>query len=311
MSAYLSVVIPTLNSVQYIERTVVAVQAALSETGMTTELIVVDDGSVDGTWQILLELTKLFRTPVEMKAIRLQKNVGQHASTLCGLRASRGKYIVTIDDDLQNDPAEIPAVLAHLIASGMDAIIVRYETFEKSFVRRLGSRIMQLLLKSVFRPPPGITSSPFRVMKRSVVTQISATTKSKPFITGELFLATSLITNFSGTHKKRISGPSNYKFRQLLTLCSTILFAYSIKPTLATIKASFLLSFSFLVWGTYVFINQMGRNETVPGYASTMIIVSIIGASILLVLGFVLKSLTSALTDLQKPAQFNIAERTF
>jgi glycosyltransferase involved in cell wall biosynthesis len=311
MTTHLSVVIATLNSAQNIERTLAAVQAAVSETGMTTEIIVVDDGSVDETWQILLKLTQLFEAPVELKAIRLQKNVGQHASLLCGLRASSGRYIVTLDDDLQNDPAEIPAALVHLIASGMDAVIISYETFEKSFVRILGSRIIQFMIKSVFRPPPGITSSPFRIMKQSVVNQISATSKSRPFITGELFLATSLIANFSGIHKKRISGSSNYKLRQLLTLCSTIFFSYSLKPVFASIKASFVLALSLFFWGTYVVINQMGRGETVPGYASTMIIISIIGASILLVLGLVLKSLTIALMDLQKPSQFNIAERTF
>jgi undecaprenyl-phosphate 4-deoxy-4-formamido-L-arabinose transferase len=310
MSVDLSLVIPTLNSARQIRHTLLAIEAALHDSDMTTEVIVVDDGSVDGTWGVLAELAKSHKTVFELKAIRLRRNVGQHSSTLCGLQASRGTYIVTLDDDLQNDPAEIPAALKFLIDSGKEAVIVCYETHEKSFVRRLASKCTHLLVRTVFQPPPGIKSSPFRIMNRAVVTRICNTRKPKPFITGELFLATSSIANFVGIHGRRTSGRSNYRIRHLIALFSTILFAYTTKPTLAAIKGSLILSSCLFGWGTYVFISQVSQSETVPGYASTMIIVSLIGSSLLFVIGLVLKSLSFAISELLGPMQFDIAEKT-
>ena len=309
MSRSISIVVPTINSAHFIADTLAAIEEALQTADFTTEVIFIDDASTDSTWQVLVELAGISRAATQVRAIRLRKNVGQHASILCGLRESKGDYVITIDDDLQNDPSEISGALDYLISSDVDVVVVSYESFKKSLIRKLGSVLIQLLVKSIFQPPPNIQSSPFRLIKRPIVEKICATAKPKPFITGEIFLATSSIANFKGVHFKK-KGRSNYKFRQIISLCSTILFSYSTKPTLLAIKTSLFVSTSLLAWGTYVSIAYTVRSEMVPGYASTMFVVSLVGSSVLLVVGLAVKSLSVALSELLRPAQFDISGKT-
>lgn len=305
----ISIVIPTMNSSRFIGETLEAIDKAIQATHFTTEVIFVDDASTDDTWQVLLELAESSRAALQVRAIRLRKNVGQHASILCGLRDSKGDYVITLDDDLQNDPSEIAGALDYLISSNVDVVVVSYKSFEKSFIRKLGSKLIRLLVKIVFQPPPNIQSSPFRLIKRPIVEKVCATAKLKPFITGEIFLATSSIANFEGVHRKK-KGQSNYKFRQIISLCSTILFSYSTKPTLLAIKTSLIVSTSLFAWATYVLISNTIRSEKLPGYASTTLIISLVGSSVLLVVGLAVKSLSTTMSELLRPAQFEIFGKT-
>ena len=139
----LSVVIPVFNEEESVTHLVAELHAALDPTGLRFELVLVDDGSSDGTWPIMLGLSE--RDP-SLNLVQFRRNFGQTAAMQAGLDASRGKLIVTMDADLQNDPADIPAMLKKL-AEGYD-LVAGWRKYRKDpfLNRKLPSMIANRLI---------------------------------------------------------------------------------------------------------------------------------------------------------------------
>ncbi len=115
-----SVVIPVYNSARFLPNLVARLMSVLQTETPQFEIILVDDGSTDGSWDVLSELWT--RYPSHVMAIQLMRNYGQHNALMCGFRQARGQYIVTMDDDLQNPPEEIPKLLSAIRRSGVDLV---------------------------------------------------------------------------------------------------------------------------------------------------------------------------------------------
>ncbi|MDH5564083.1 MAG: glycosyltransferase, partial [Nitrospirota bacterium] len=114
----ISVVIPVYNSAQYLSKLVLRLMTVLQAETPRFEIILVDDGSTDESWDVLSELWARF--PSHVIAIQLMRNYGQHNALMCGFREAQGEYIVTMDDDLQNPPEEIPKLLSAMRTSDAD-----------------------------------------------------------------------------------------------------------------------------------------------------------------------------------------------
>jgi glycosyltransferase involved in cell wall biosynthesis len=132
----LSVVVPAYNEAESLRPLVEALRRSLDGLGEAYELLVVDDGSTDGTRAVLDELAP--RHPC-LRVLRLVRNAGQSAAFLAGFDAAAGEVVVTLDADLQNDPADIPRLLAAL--PGHDAVLGVRATRRDDAVRRLSSRV--------------------------------------------------------------------------------------------------------------------------------------------------------------------------
>lgn len=133
----LSLVVPLYNEVENLEDLVREIRAALGPTGLAWESIFVDDGSTDGSLELLRRLAAADPT---VRVLRHARNAGQSAGLATGFRAARGAIVVTLDADLQNDPADIPKLLAEL-ERGSDVVSgVRVERRD-TWVRRASSRI--------------------------------------------------------------------------------------------------------------------------------------------------------------------------
>jgi glycosyltransferase involved in cell wall biosynthesis len=280
----LSVVIPTFNSKSYIHQTLTRLAAALETISDQAEVIIVDDGSTDGTWLMLNQFIKRGDLRPEFHLLRLAKNCGQHTALLCGLRTSRGEYVVTLDDDLQNDPFEIPRILEQLIDSDADVAIVAYPSTKKSLLRSAGSSAVNALVTLIFKKSWHISLSPFRILNRRVTDQICNTKVPNPYITGEILRATNSVINVEGTHHPRVFGQSNYGLAELWALTRRILYSYSVGPLRWAIRIGLVASFSSAVFSILVVARALTGAESVPGWASTMFIVSAFNTQIMLIL---------------------------
>src|SRR5689334_8474595 len=109
-SVEISVVIPVYNSAEMLPLLHARLDAVLATMGNSFEVIYVDDGSQDASWSVLRQLEQQYRGSVT--AVQLMRNYGQHNALMCGFRQARGNYVITMDDDLQHPPEEIPKLLA-------------------------------------------------------------------------------------------------------------------------------------------------------------------------------------------------------
>src|SRR5262245_23689081 len=217
-----SVVIPVFNSEEIVGETIRRTVAFFEGEHLSYEIILVNDASSDGSWEVLREAAA--RYP-HVRVVNLLRNYGQHNANLCGLRRSKGDYVVTMDDDLQNPPEEI----IHLIdeaMQGADAVFGEFRHKQASRHRRLGSIAIGLMNRRIFGQPPDLVVSNFRLLRRDVVDRICASRSAYPYITGQALLYSNRPANARVEHSPRPAGKSNYNPVRIARLVLRILFSY-------------------------------------------------------------------------------------
>ena len=180
LPAGISVVIPCYNSEATVSDLTRRLAQVLPTLAAPFELILVNDGSTDGTWAAIEAVTREFSW---VRGLDLMRNYGQHNATLCGARAALYDVTVTLDDDLQNPPEEI----AHLIekaAEGFDLVCGRFRHKQHASYRRLGSVIIGAINERIFGKPKDFWATNFRLIHRSVVERVCAYRTAYPYING-------------------------------------------------------------------------------------------------------------------------------
>jgi undecaprenyl-phosphate 4-deoxy-4-formamido-L-arabinose transferase len=162
VSQSLSVVIPVYNGAATLPALIDRLVPVIRTAAVHYEIILVNDGSRDDSWGTVESLTR--RYP-EIRGIDLMRNYGQHNALLCGIRASRHDVIITMDDDLQQPPEEIPRLLEKL-GDGYDVVYGRPEREQHGLWRNLGSRIAKAALATATGGEVAPMVSAFRAFRR-------------------------------------------------------------------------------------------------------------------------------------------------
>lgn len=171
------------------------------------ELVLIDDGSSDGTF---LELEAIARLDSRVKVVRLRRNFGQSAAMQAGLDCARGDVIVTMDGDLQNDPHDIPRLLAKL-EEGYDAVLgQRLHRQDKLFVRKVPSLIANWLIRSVLSVPFKDFGCTLRAMRRDVSRGLLLYGEMHRFITALVIQQGAKVAQVNVQHHPRLAGQSKY-----------------------------------------------------------------------------------------------------
>jgi dolichol-phosphate mannosyltransferase/undecaprenyl-phosphate 4-deoxy-4-formamido-L-arabinose transferase len=268
-----SIVIAVYNSTQsLLELTERLVQVFNDQIKDTFEIIFVDDASPDpGTWDTLKALHAKYPNIV---LIQLMKNFGQSGAVLCGLRYARGKYIITMDDDLEHLPEEIPTLIKH---RDHDIVIGAFHSKTHSFFRRLASKIKGYFDYKIIGKPRHIKNSPFKLIRKEVVDAVNRMNISNPFISALLFYASNDIVNVSMKHGKRKYGQSGYTLNKLFQQFFNLLFNNSIYllkiiGNLGTLFAALSIALSLFYLYKKIFIGI-----PVPGWTTVVILLLLFG----------------------------------
>lgn len=280
-SVDLSVVIPVYNSAQTLPTLVRRLLDVLNRMGKRFELIFVDDGSEDDSWEVLKGLQEAHAENIG--AIQLMRNYGQDNAIMCGFRHTRGQYIVTMDDDLQHPPEEIPRLLEAIQAKGLDLVYGCYKEKKHSVWRNTGSFLVNSFYKLVFKSP--ITTTSFRILKRELLVSIFSYSLNFTFIDGLLAWNTQRIGEVTIEHHERFGGRSSYSVGKLAISALNIFTNFSLLPLQLTSACGFLVAASGFVTALYYFIQYLLVRTPVPGYASIIIAVLVLGGLQLLALG--------------------------
>lgn len=228
----LSLVIPVYNEEENLRPLADEIEAALRDQPLTYELIFIDDGSSDNSFPILRQLCQ---TDERIVAIRFRRNHGQTAAFAAGFNHARGHYILTMDADRQNDPADIPQLMAK-IQEGYDVVNGWRQNRKDAFLmRRLPSRIANRLITRLTHVPLRDRGCSLRLFRAEVVRDLHLYGEMHRFIPEMVNFAGFTMTEAPVNHRPRVAGTSKYgisrTFRVILDLF-TILFLrrYSDRP---------------------------------------------------------------------------------
>ena len=244
------------------------------------EIILVDDGSKDDSWDVMQSLQKNYDRLV---TVQLMRNYGQHNTLMCGLSMARGEFIVTMDDDLQNPPEELPKLLDHIKQAGLDLVYGCPDTRSHATWRNLGSTIVWRFYRKVFRNP--ITPTPFRIMRHQLVRSVLFYDLNFTYLDGLLAWCTDRIGTVAVEHHARLQGRSGYSIGKLLGLALNLYTNFSLIPLQVVSTVGFLTAAAGFLVGLYYLVQYLLTNIVVPGFASTIIAILIIGGVQLLALG--------------------------
>lgn len=274
----LSIVIPCYNCEKTIEELHQRLNKALSCLNVTFEIIYVNDNSKDMTSSLLQSLAL---NDKNVTAIDLMFNVGQFRALVCGLDFASGNYVITMDDDLQHPPEQIAQLYyAHKANAGVDAVIGRYKKKQHSFIRNLGSLLMQKLCQNESK----IQLSSFRCLNRKAVAVLLAHKTMFPLIGTLLLKSTSRIINVDVEHDERKRGRSNYTLFKLIQTVLDKIFSTSL-PLKFVSYSGILISMASLVIALYYFIQYLTGKIHLPGWTTVVLLINIYSGLLLLSIG--------------------------
>jgi undecaprenyl-phosphate 4-deoxy-4-formamido-L-arabinose transferase len=220
----LSIVVPVYNGEANLVSLVERIKTLMPSINSEWELIFIDDGSSDGSLQLMKRLSE---SNPRIGWISLQNNVGQQLAVLCGLRHSRGDYVVTMDDDLQHPP-ELITSLYKEVSAGFDAV---YAVADES--RRTGGVLRGGALRDMFftlflKKPAGLRIGSFRILNRKALESVCGSGSPFVYISAELFRSQLNIKSIG--YKKRVESPavsdSRYTLASRIKLYLKLVFYY-------------------------------------------------------------------------------------
>ncbi|MCL4216618.1 MAG: glycosyltransferase family 2 protein [Candidatus Hydrogenedentes bacterium] len=279
----ISVVVPVYNSAASLPALVARLQPVLEQTADAFELVLVNDGSRDESWDVI---TKLSSAHEWIHGINLMRNYGQHSALLCGIRQARYDAIVTIDDDLQNPPEEIPRLLARL-EEGFDVVYGTPEHQRHGIWRDLASVVTKLALRGAMGSAIARDISAFRVFRRQLRNAFQNYQSSFVSIDVLLTWGTSRFSSVRVRHDPREHGASNYSFYKLLTHGVNMMCGFSTLPLQVASAMGFICTLFGVGVLAYVLGAYWWHGGSIPGFpflASTM---AILGGTQLFALGVI------------------------
>lgn len=273
MNEKLSIVIPVYNSQDILGLLIKEISQALSACAHDYEIVLVNDGSRDNSWNVIADLCKQYPG---IRAFDLTRNYGQHNALLCGIRQAKNPIIITMDDDLQHPPEEIPNLLDKL-NEGYDVVYGVPPTEKHSFWRNITSKLIKWILKKAMRVSTAQEISAFRAFRSQIRESFAGYTGTFVSIDVLLSWGTTRFTSVFIKHNKRALGNSTYTFKKLINHALTLITGFSIFPLqLATMVGFISIIFGLLIL-VYVVISYVVHGGSVPGFtflASTIAIFS-------------------------------------
>lgn len=282
-SGSVSVVVPIYNSEATLGLLISRLESVLRACTPSFQIILVNDGSEDKSWQMIQKFSKQYPF---IHGLDLMRNYGQHNALLVGIREAQYDVIVTMDDDLQHPPEEIPKLLAKL-SEGYDVVYATPQKERHGFLRDIASRVTKLALQSAMAAETARNVSAFRAFRTKV--REAFTNYQSPFVSIDVLLTwgTTRFAAIPVRHDSRHDGISNYTFRKLFTHAMNMMTGFSTLP----LRLASLIGFGFTLFGVGVLVYVIGRylieGGSVPGFPFLASVIAIFSGAQLFALGII------------------------
>ncbi|MFA5585942.1 MAG: glycosyltransferase family 2 protein [Saccharofermentanales bacterium] len=301
---FISVVIPFFNEEGQAAATLTEVASVLESAGLSYELVAVDDGSTDGTWQVLLELSQ---TRPGIRALRFSRNFGKEAAVCAGLDQAAGQAVVVMDGDLQHPPQYIPEMV-QLWREGYEVV----EGLKESRGDGIFSRFAANLFYGLFRKMSGIqlkNASDFKLLDRKVVDFWKTIPEKDTF-----FRALSAWMGFRRINlpfvvQDRTDGKSKWGFRKLFRLSVSALTGFSSRPLILISSMGTFFLLAFFVLAIQTLVTYIG-GRAATGFTTVILLQLLIGSITLISLGLIGLYIDSLFREVKARPRYLITERS-
>jgi glycosyltransferase involved in cell wall biosynthesis len=278
-SPTVSVILPAHNEQDTLTVTVHGIVSALQQ--WRYELIIVDDGSIDRTWMVIQQL----REKYPVRGIRFTRNFGHQSAILAGLVAARGEAVIMMDADGQHPMELLPTFVNEWEAGHQVVQGIRVRNSSEGTLKRWSSALFYRILRTLAGVDIHVGSADFRLLSRSVVTQVLASSGPLLFLRGLvpwLGYKTSYVPFEAGA---RVAGKTSYTVRRMVRLSIDGLLGFSIVPLRLAIALGFVISGASFLYLAYVLWIRLTAGDVVPGWASMTGLLSLLGGIQLVTLG--------------------------
>jgi undecaprenyl-phosphate 4-deoxy-4-formamido-L-arabinose transferase len=300
-----SIVVPVYRSAGTLRPLFERLSKALAGVRNGWEVVFVDDASPDQSWRVLEALQSAH--PDRVVAVRLARNFGQHNALMCAFREARGAIVVTMDDDLQNPPEEVPKLLAAFDDAELDVVYGRYRTKKHRPWRNGGSWMINVFYRRVFGSAVSVTS--FRAIRKETVANILSYDLNFTFIDGLLAWNTQRIAEVDVEHHARPGGRSGYTLARLATLAFNLFTNFSLLPLQVVSAMGLALAGTGFLVGVWYLIAFFRHRIGVPGYASTITAILVLGGAQLVALGIIGEYLGRLHLNVNRKPQYAVRHR--
>jgi dolichol-phosphate mannosyltransferase/undecaprenyl-phosphate 4-deoxy-4-formamido-L-arabinose transferase len=298
----LSIVIPVYRSKDSLPVLLEQLAGEMKKLGRSYEVVLVDDASPDNTWESVRQLAS---GDSRITAVQLMRNCGQAIATLCGLSHARGRIVVTMDDDLQHRPDQLPKLLAVLESDpGLDCVFGCFPEKRHTWYRNIGSHVIHWVNSRAFAIPAGVRSSSFRALRRPLVTAMLAHQTRNVAMAAVLYSSTMRVACVQVEHAARQNGTSNYTLARQLrmaldNLCNVTMMPLRAVSILGTCVFVLSMGLSCFYLARYM-VGQIG----VPGWTTVVLLQSSFAGLILLSVGIIGEYMIRILREVRGAPRF-------
>jgi glycosyltransferase involved in cell wall biosynthesis len=302
----LSIILPFHNESDGIHRLFQRLYPVIGQLGASCEIICIDDGSTDRTFDALFhEREKDHR----IKVVRMARNFGKEAALTCGLQLARGKAAVTMDSDLQHSPETIFDMVSKW-REGADLVYaVRRNRNTDGPLRRLFSRAFYAVFRRIAEVKIPEGAGDFCLLDRKVIDAVNALPERSRFMKGMVAWVGFRQEVVPFNVAPRAGGSSHWNFFRLLRFAFDGLSAFSTLPLRIWTWGGATVSLLAIAYGLYLILHTLVSGVDVPGYASVMVGILLLGGLQLLSLGMIGEYLARVFTEVKARPLYFVAER--
>jgi dolichol-phosphate mannosyltransferase len=304
--AQISVVSPVFNESGCIQAFYAEVSAALSTITDAWEIVLVDDGSGDDSWQ---QIRQLSERDSRVRGVRFSRNFGHHIAITAGLDHCDGDWVVTMDSDLQDPPDAIPRLLEKAL-DGFDVVVALREGRKHGLIKRILSRAFYAaygyLTDTHFDPRAGV----FRIMSRRVVENLRQMREISRFFTGMVEWVGFAHGAIRVKHRPRHAGETKYPLRKQILLAVNAVLSFSEKPLKFVAYTGLMISVLSTTYGLYIVYLALAGRIVVLGYGSLAASIFFMGGVTVFTVGLVGLYVGRIFRQVQGRPLYVLAERT-
>lgn len=301
---FLSVVIPVYCEGAFLQEVLAKIQNAVEGINEPYELILVDDGSTDNTWEVVRKVSKTYKM---LKSVRLSRNFGKEAALSAGLDRAQGKIVITMDGDLQHPPSLIPEMVRIWRESEPDIVeAIKTDRGNESVIGRLGATFFYYIMNKL----SGYNirgASDFKLMNRHVVDAWRSMNERNLFFRGMSAWLGFKRIQIPFEVPERIGGSSRWSFLRLLRLSLGGLTAFSSLPLhFISLMGGLIFCISIILGIQTLYFKFSGR--AVSGFATVILLLLLIGSAIMIGLGIIGEYIARIYEEVKGRPRYVVAE---